>query len=254
MSLLANDLALALDPVQLSLRAGIRPDPWQVDVLRSTAPRLLLNCCRQSGKSTTSATLAVHTTVYQPNSLVVLLAPSLRQSLELFKKCLAVFQVLGRSVPTESETKLSIELDNGSRVVTLPGRDDSTIRGFSSVALLIVDEAARVDDRVYQSVRPMLAVSGGRLIAMSTPWGQRGWWYSEWERGGSTWERIEVPASACPRISAEFLDEERRSLGPLVFGSEYECRFVDNDNAVFRSEDIDAALTDAVLPLFGVAA
>jgi hypothetical protein len=56
--MLAADLARALDPVQFSLAAGITPDPWQAAVLRSTAPRLLLNCSRQSGKSTTVGTLS----------------------------------------------------------------------------------------------------------------------------------------------------------------------------------------------------
>ena len=59
--MLATDLAMALDPVRISQQAGIDPDPWQARVLRSTSPRLLLNCSRQSGKSSTSAILAVWT-------------------------------------------------------------------------------------------------------------------------------------------------------------------------------------------------
>jgi hypothetical protein len=87
---LASDLAMALDPVQFSIAAGIPPDPWQARVLRSTAPRLILNCSRQSGKSTTTGTLAVHTALYQPGSLILLLSPGQRQSGELFRKCLDV--------------------------------------------------------------------------------------------------------------------------------------------------------------------
>ena len=67
-------------------------------------------------------------------------------------------------------------------------------------------------DELYMAVRPMLAVSGGRLVAMSTPFGTRGWWYEAWE-SSEPWERYEVPATMCPRISAEFLEEERRSMG-----------------------------------------
>lgn len=248
--MLALDLALALDPVELSRRAGIEPDDWQVGVLRSVAPRILLNCCRQSGKSSTTATLAVHTAVFLPGSLVVLLAPALRQSVELFRKCTDVYAVIGRPVPAESETKLSIELDNGSRIVSLPGRDEATIRGFSSVALLIIDEAARVHDDLYRAVRPMLAVSGGRLVALSTPFGARGWYHAEWTEGGPGWQRVEVPAAACPRISPEFLDDERRSLGSLFFQSEYECRFVDPIDSVFTHADVMAALDTTVTPLF----
>jgi len=118
---LASDLGMALDPVRLSQAAGIEPDPWQAQVLRSSAPRMLLNCSRQSGKSTTVATLAVHTALYEAGALVLLLSPSLRQSGELFKKALSVYQALGRPVPAQSESALQLELENGSRIVSLPG-------------------------------------------------------------------------------------------------------------------------------------
>jgi hypothetical protein len=65
---LVSDLAAALDPIVLAQQAGLEPDPWQADVLRSTAPRVLLNCSRQSGKSTVSALLALHTALYTPGS------------------------------------------------------------------------------------------------------------------------------------------------------------------------------------------
>jgi hypothetical protein len=78
------------DPVSLMQSVGILPDPWQAQVLRSSAHRLLLLCCRQSGKSTVSAALAWHTALAQPGSLILLLSPSLRQSQELFRKVLQV--------------------------------------------------------------------------------------------------------------------------------------------------------------------
>jgi hypothetical protein len=35
------------------------PDPWQVEVLEGGHARLLLNCCRQAGKSTVVAMLGL---------------------------------------------------------------------------------------------------------------------------------------------------------------------------------------------------
>jgi len=247
---LAGDLALALDPVLLARRAGLDPDPWQADVLRSTAPRRLLNCSRQSGKSTVAAIRAVHAALYEPGSLVLLLSPALRQSQELFRKCLDVYRALDHPEPPEAESVLRLELANGSRVVALPGKE-GTIRGYSGVRRLIVDEASRVPDDLYRSVRPMLAVSGGDPDAMSTPFGTRGWWYEAW-RSDEPWQRVEVPATQCPRISAAFLAEERRTLGAWWYAQEYECRFMDAADAVFRAADIQAAFTpDAPPPLFG---
>jgi hypothetical protein len=218
------------------------PDPWQIEVLRSTSDRLLLNCSRQSGKSTVAALLAVHVALYDPGALVLLLSPSERQSGELFKKALVAYRTMGRPVPAEAENALSLALENGSRIVSLPGTAQ-TIRGYSAVRALIIDEAAQVEDSLYASVRPMLAVSGGRLIAMSTPFGKRGWFYEAW-RGDERWQRIQVTAHECPRIPAAFLEEERRVLGPWAFASEYECTFLDVDIMAFPSDDVARAVTE----------
>ena len=116
-------------------------------MLRSTSPRMLLNCCRQSGKSTTTAGLALHTAVYEPESLILLLSPGERQAMELLRKVLGIYRTLDRPVPAEAENKLTLELENGSRIVALPG-NEGTICGYSGVRLLVVDEASRVDDYI----------------------------------------------------------------------------------------------------------
>jgi hypothetical protein len=246
---LATDLALALDPARFAEAAGIPPDDWQTTVLRSAAPRMLLNCSRQSGKSTISALMALHAALYQQRSLILLLAPSLRQSQELFRKVKDAARALplpNRAI--EEESALRIELVAGGRIVCLPGKEQ-TVRGFSAVSLLIVDEAARVDDALYYAVRPMLAVSGGRLILLSTPMGKRGFFFEEWQ-GAAEWLRVEVKASDCPRIPASFLEEERRALGPW-YEQEYACQFLDTQFQVFSYESVMGALSDDVKPLFG---
>jgi len=243
---LASDLGMALDPVRLSQAAGIEPDPWQAQVLRSSAPRMLLNCSRQSGKSTTVATLAVHTALYEAGALVLLLSPSLRQSGELFKKALSVYQALGRPVPAQSESALQLELENGSRIVSLPGKE-GTVRGYSGVRLLAIDEAAWVPDSLYLSVRPMLAVSGGRLVVLSTPHGTRGFFYEAW-RGDEAWERVEVPATTCPRIAHAFLAEEKRTMGDWWYQQEYCCTFSESETQAFGAEDVERAFREEVEP------
>src|SRR5262249_37183762 len=200
-----------LDGSTLLSALNLEPDPWQINLLRSMAKRMLLLCCRQSGKSTTTAILALHEALYHAPALILLLSPSLRQSQELFRKVIGFYRQLGKPVAPEVENALSLELENGSRVVSLPG-SEATVRGFSGPSLLIVDEAARVPDELYRTVRPMLAVSQGRLVALSTPFGKRGWFYEEW-RGPNAWERIRITADQCPRLTKEFFDEERPSSG-----------------------------------------
>ena len=247
MSRLALDLARGLDPVELARAIGMEPDLWQADVLRSDHPRILLNCCRQAGKSVTVAVKACHTAIYEPNSLVLLLSPSQRQAGELFRKVLTTYKALGRPVASEAESALTIQLENGSRIVSLPGTE-ATVRSYSAVRLLLVDEASRVDDETIAAVRPMLAVSGGQLVALSTPAGRRGWWYSAWEDGGSAYERYRVPASEVSRISAEFLTAERAALGEWAYMSEYECAFESNTAAVFTPADLANLIHPEVEP------
>jgi hypothetical protein len=241
---LASDLHAALDPVVFARSAGIEPDGWQADVLRSPSRRMLLNCSRQSGKSTTTALLALHTATYQAGSLILLLSPSLRQSAELFRTVARQYAAAGAQVPSTAESRLRLELENGSRIISLPA-SEATIRGFAGVDLLIVDEAARVADDLYASVRPMLATSNGRLIALSTPFGTRGWWYQAW-RGDQDWKRVMVTAEQCSRISAAFLAEERENLGEWWYRQEYFAEFMDAESQAFSRADIDAAFTKVV--------
>jgi hypothetical protein len=246
--MIAGDLALALDPVLIAERVGIVPDDWQRDALRSDTPRALWNCSRQSGKSTCAALLAIHTAIYDPGSLTLLLSPTERQSGELFKKAIASYSELGRPVPTASETTLALTLASGSRIVSLPGREGS-IRGYSNVRRLIVDEASRVDDGLFYAILPMLAVSGGSLLAMTTPAGKRGFFHSEWVDGGPGWQRVEVPATDVPRISPDFLDEQRRRMPARWFRQEYLCAFEEADDAVFMFDDIAAMIRPELEPL-----
>jgi hypothetical protein len=215
---LRDDLRLALDRVAFAKKLGIVPDQWQEDFLRSSADRVLLNCSRQSGKSTMSALIALHRALYHPGSLVLCLAPTLRQSQELFAKVSNFYRDLGRPVAPQGERRLSLELDNGSRIVTLPG-SEKTIRGFSGASLLVLDEASRVDGGLYYAVRPMLAVSGGSLMMLSTPDGKRGVFYEEWI-SSHEWDRFEVKAAELPTnwfkpSTAEFFSQGARRAAPV---------------------------------------
>jgi hypothetical protein len=250
--MLASDIRCALDPVAFAAMLGFEEDPWQARVLRWPGKRLLLNCSRQSGKSTTTAILALHRAMYYPGSLILLVSPSLRQSAELFRKAADFLTRLEAGPKLTEDNRLSCVLANGSRVVSLPS-SEATVRGFSAVDLVIFDEAARVDDALYYGVRPMLAVSGGRLVAMSTPFGKRGWWHKEWTEGGDGWERIEIPATDCPRISPDFLAEERRSMGDWWYRQEYLCQFVETVDQIFSYDLIMAAISAEVKPLWEVA-
>lgn len=248
--MLALNLAAALDPDLFAREfLSFQPDPWQTKLLRWSGKRMLLNCSRQSGKSTSTAILALHRAVFYPDSLILLVSPSLRQSVELFRKIADFLGRLAEKPKMVEENALSLQLENGSRIVSLPSKE-ATVRGFSGASLIIEDEASRVEDQLYRTMRPMLAVSRGRLILMGTPYGKQGHFFEEWTKGGSDWERIEVRATDCPRISPLFLDEERRSLGERWFRQEYLCEFAEAVDHVFSYETVMKALSPDVKTLF----
>jgi len=130
---LPHTLALALDPSRILAAQGFTPDSWQHDLLLASDRQILLNCSRQSGKSTVVSALALHTALFTPAALVLLLSPSQRQSVELFRKVLDGFNALGRPVKAAYETQLRLELENESRVICLPvGRKISGLSRMSS--------------------------------------------------------------------------------------------------------------------------
>jgi hypothetical protein len=130
----------------------------------------------------------------------------------------------------------------------LPGTE-RTVRGFSAVSLVVIDEAARVEDQMYQALRPMLAVSDGDLWMLSTPNGRRGFFYENWAEGGDEWERVAVTAAECPRISARFLEEERRRQGSDWVRQEYFCEFIEDERQMFSRDLVRRAMDEGLEPL-----
>lgn len=245
---LAQDLARNLDPVVFARDCGIEPDPWQADLLRKMPRRTLLLSCRQSGKSTTTALMALWALLYEA-AFVVLVSPSQRQSAELFRTVIGFHSRLEGAPALTAESAMRAELENGARIVALPGTE-KTVRGYAGADLIVLDEAARVEDALLAACRPMQATKRkGRLIALTTPAGKRGWFHDAWF-GNGEWTRISVPVSDCPRISKEHLDEELRELGAARFSEEYGLEFRDADEAMFPVAIIAAAFTSEVAPLW----
>lgn len=240
---------MAFDPAILMESLGLHPDEWQKKVLRANDNRMLLLCSRQAGKSTTTAVLALHTALFTPGALILLLSPSQRQSGLLFRTVSGFYRKLGRPIAAEEETATTLCLENGSRIVSLPASPE-TIRGYSGVKLLIIDEAAFVPDQLFVAVTPMLSISRGRLVCLSSPLGKRGWFYEAWENPNANWQRFRITADDCPRHSPEFLAEEKENMGERWWRQEYYCSFEDTVDAVFSMQAIASAFDTDTQPLF----
>ncbi|QXQ08243.1 terminase family protein [Sphingosinicellaceae bacterium] len=193
------------------------------------------------------AALASHVAVYGAGSLVLVLAPSQNQSFELYRKITAFYR-LAATPDADAESARRVELANGSRIVCLSG-NPTTVRGYSAPALIIVDEAAFAEDDLFGAITPMLA-NGGRLVLLSTPNGRQGYFFDQWEHGGTAWERTKVTAYDTPRLPTSHIELERATKPDRDFRREYLCEFVDVDEQLFSSALIDRAFATPAAPLF----
>ena len=151
-------LANGLNPALYAESIGFKPDQWQKDVLLSQKKRIILNCARQTGKSTTTAIKAQHRATYFADSLILILAPSLKQSQEIYRKVVDVRRREAHPLELVEDTMTGCSYSNGSRILCLPG-SESSVRGFSAPSLIIADEAARIPMDVLSAVRPMLSTT-----------------------------------------------------------------------------------------------
>lgn len=237
-----QDQQFPIDPVEFAIaHLHFTPDPRQCALLREHSLRVIMNCCRQYGKSTVTAVKATHFAVNNPGSLIIIASYAARQSAELVRKIEKFLHLAKISTCRDGANEISLVLPNGTRIVGLPGKDDS-MRGFSAVNLLIIDEAARVPDNIYFALRPTIAAAeNGQIWILSTPAGRRGFFYDAFT-GSQNWTRIEVPATECPRIPAAFLEEERQSMGDPIFSQEYLCQFIDSSENLFTASQFDDCL------------
>ncbi|MBA7493522.1 hypothetical protein ES702_04081 [subsurface metagenome] len=240
--MITTDLRNAIEPAYFGERVlGFKLDTWQREAMNIQSKRMIYNCCRQSGKSAIAAAKGYHQSVYYPGSLTLLLSSSLRQSMELFRKVTDMDIETEESPGKDEDSKMFMTLKNGSRIISLPGKEGS-IRGYSGVNLIIIDESARVTDELYFALRPMLAVSGGSLLLLSTPHGKRGHFYREWEEGGEIWKRFTLTADECPRITKKFLAEEKERMPEGFFMQEYFCEFRELEEQIFSHDLIKGSL------------
>jgi hypothetical protein len=229
--------AFKLDPVLWAREVlAYHPDSWAATVMMSSARYVIENVSRQAGKSTCAAAMAVHRAEFFPSSLILVVSPTLRQSGELQRKCMSYYDLVDPDhTGLVEDAKLSVQLRNGSRIIALPGQEDN-LRGYSAPDLIIEDEASRVKDELHVAIRPMLATNQGRLILLSTPNGQVGHFHRIFTEGGDEWLKISVPADQIPRISPEFLANERLNMTESQFRQEYFCEFMEAEGAVFSSD------------------
>ncbi|MCS7094652.1 MAG: terminase family protein [Thaumarchaeota archaeon] len=233
------------DPVDFAVNfLAWRPFPYQMDLLTDSSTRICVCAARQVGKSTTIAVKALHTALSKRGSRVLVVAPTLRQSLLFLEK---VHELLRRSEVAfgslAKTDRTSVKFLNGSKIIALPsGRFGHTIRGFTADAV-IVDEAAFVPEEVItEALMPQVATTGGSIVLIGTPWDRGHVFYRCFTSSG--WSVKRWPASVCPLIPSSFVEEQRRLVGEEAFRREYLAEFVEDSNSFFSAELIRKCVAD----------
>lgn len=201
------------------------PDPNQVRIISAAHSRVLVLAPRQSGKSSAAAVRVLWESLKNPGAVCLLASASSRQSNQIMEKARDFARIAGVSLFPPPPKCDGFSLSNGAKVIALPDSQE-TIRGFSAPRLIIVDEAAFASRELFRALEPMLTVSRGTLMLLSTPNGQTGYFYEQWHRGGDAWLRIFSSIEECPRVDPKIIEEMRITMGSQAFEQEVECRFV----------------------------
>ena len=218
---LSIELAYRLDPASWVRNIlAIEPAAWQDQFLQ--APRgasIIALTGRQVGKTTVAGWAIAHFMIYDPGSLNVVVCPSQRQSAESVRRVKECLLRAGCKLKTDNV--YAIELDNGSRVLALPGSDDS-IRGLTVNGWIIADEAARLSEELIAAVRPMRARRPeARFAMLSTAWSRTDPFWNVWSNGDRSWLRLKATADTVGLYDEAYLEQERRALGEIAFNREY---------------------------------
>lgn len=232
--------AMHLDPepiLDFARRLNFHPDPVQCQILETQSPRVILNCTRQWGKSTTVALRAAWHAIHHPDHLILVLSRAEKQAAEFVAKAERFLLAAGLPLRRDPANRIGLTLPNRSRILAVASIEQ-TVRGFSP-HMLVLDEASKIPDSAYEAVLPMLGATQGSLWLISTPWGKQGFFWEEWTRG-EAWQRFQVKATDCPRISSAYLDEMRDRRGEAWVRQEFLCEFVAADDRMFDRDDLDA--------------
>jgi len=262
------------------------PDKVQAGVLRWWGNELLINCTRQWGKTDSIAIKAGHRALFYSDSNILITSASKDQALELFERIKKAYGKLNHPPTLLSDSKLRIDLENGSRISSGYSTEKG-VRSKSALSLLIEDEAAITPDELYYATRPMLAISHGAKILMTTPRGKRGHFHDAWKREedhkpypskpgkfgikgnvngmyainlsqsimerGRYVDRVRIPALQCPRYDRDFLLDEYVKHPKLWFLQEYMCEFIADYGQLFTSDMIDGSIVAGIKDLFDIA-
>lgn len=213
-----------------------RLEPWQQPVFddfkAGTYDIQTVKAKRQVGKSILAETCVLFKAIGQGGSISVIIEPTLSQSRRIYKQLLK--SIGGESCPilkSANATLLEIELKNGSSIIFKSAEQREALRGLTVTGVLVIDEAAFIQQDIFEILYPTLDANHAPLILISTPLFQSGEFWEKYNEGLDTTQRISKSYNWSSYDTSKYLSEEkleyyRQRLSPLRFRSEYEGEFI----------------------------
>lgn len=196
---------------------------------------VVLTTGRQWGKTLLAQNLLLKWALETPNQVLMWVSPVYAQARKVFT---SIHEAVVNSglVKDNHKTNLMITFANGSVIHFKSGERPDTLRGYTN-DYLIIDEAAFLRDEVWNQVlKPTILVKGKKVLFISTPKGKN-YLYSLSVRGQDdgqqTYLYLKGSSYDTPYISAEELDEARRSLPEEIYRQEILGEFIDSGGEVF---------------------
>ncbi len=215
-------------------------DPWQ-ERLKLLKGNIVIVSGRQSGKSAGVSILAGDEAMNIPNSFILIGAYVIEQAQWIFRK---IHDYILAMQPKQIKGKVTLnflELKNGSKIYCRPiGDTGGGMRSFTAT-MVILDETAMIPDRAWEAIEPVISITKGRVILLSTPQGKKGFFYRATKNKDYT--LIHVSARDCPRHSKAFLDRKQAEMSPVAFATEYLGEFIDDYNRKFTEEWVKKVCT-----------
>lgn len=225
--------------------------PYQAEFITNSLAfdRTSARWCRQTGKSTSVAILAVLFALQHEKKRILIVAPRDEHVGELFDKIKQHAQLADDQLGCIArQTKRMIEFVNGTIIQAITTGDKGlSVRG-KTADVLIIEEAAFVKQKIYEEVlRPTTLKTRGKIIELSTPWGKQGFFYQHsldpsWNHIHISWQK----AVEFGVLHKEDLERIKSETDPLVFQAEYEAEFISAAKNFFTYESIQAAISDII--------
>lgn len=205
--------------------------------------RIVVLCySRQCGKSVLAEILLCEY-LFKPKTYNAYISPTYQLGRKVYKE---MTELLGQTniIKKANSTTLTIETVYGSTLQFFSAEAYTAIRGTTVSGILIIDEAAYIQDVLPNGenfwgnvVMPITKARKPLTVLISTPCGKQGFFYDFYLRAMNKENGIVQLTRTIyddSLVNEEEISEIRKNIPPKAFEQEFECKFLDSSLTFFE--------------------